>query len=254
MRLAAALAAAVIAGPLPALAQTADGRSACIVGDGDWIAEVCLAKPHAAPEYDHSVLGDTPEWTALTITYGAKARLALGESQVSAEIPAGAGHIFEDVIPRLSDLDADGQAEIIVVQSAFQSGARLLAYAITPEPRLLAATPYIGQRHRWLAPAGIADFNGDGRVEIAFVDRPHLRRELVFVQLEGSQLVETLRLRGLTNHRIGEDFISGGVRNCGMGPELILASKDWTRLMQVRGGQVSDLGPMPPGGAAIPPC
>jgi hypothetical protein len=66
--------------------------------------------------------------------------------------------------------------------------------------------------------------------------------------------VETLRLPGLTNHRIGEAVISGGVRDCGQGPELILASKDWTRLMQVRGGQVTDLGPMPPGGLSVPPC
>lgn len=66
--------------------------------------------------------------------------------------------------------------------------------------------------------------------------------------------METLRLPGLTNHRIGEDVISGGLRDCGQGPELVLASSDWTRLMRVRAGVVQDIGPLPPGGLTIPPC
>ena len=48
--------------------------------------------------------------------------------------------------------------------------------------------------------------------------------------------------------------ISGGQRDCGAGPELVLASKDWTRVMRVRGGQVAELGPMPPDGLRVPPC
>jgi hypothetical protein len=140
---------------------------------------------------------------------------------------------------------------VVVVETDLKLGASLAVYG--PKGKI-AATDFIGQRNRWLAPAGIADFDGDGRVEIAYVDRPHLLAELVFVRLEGDRLVETLRLPALTNHRIGEAVISGGVRDCGQGPELILASKDWTRLMQVRGGQVTDLGPMPPEGLSVPPC
>jgi hypothetical protein len=47
-----------------------------------------------------------------------------------------------------------------------------------PDVRLLAATPHIGSANRWLAPIGAADLDGDGRVEIAYVDRPHLARTL----------------------------------------------------------------------------
>jgi hypothetical protein len=72
--------------------------------------------------------------------------------------------------------------------------------------------------------------------------------------MEGPRLVETARLAGLTNHRIGDDFISGGVRECGQGPELILASRDWTRIIGVVDGQARDLGPLPAERLTIPPC
>lgn len=202
--------------------------------------------------YDHGVLGDRTEWGGLDLVVVPCAppcqdagpnrilRLTLPENRV-----------FEDVTARIADVDGDGGAEIIVVETDLRLGASLAIYG--PQGKI-TATKFIGQPHRWLAPAGIADFDGDGRTEIAYVDRPHLIADLVFVRLEGGTLVETLRLPGLTNHRIGDDFISGGVRDCGQGAELVLASKDWTRMMRVLDGQVTDLGPMPATGLNVPPC
>ena len=116
----------------------------------------------------------------------------------------------------------------------------------------MAATPYIGQRFRWLAPVGIADLDGDGRVEVAYVDRPHLAKILRVWRWEGGALREVAAASGVTNHRIGEPTISGGIRDCGEGPEMIVASADWSRVMAVtlHGGALSarDLGPG--GGAA----
>ncbi len=213
-----------------------------------------LAAPPAAAEivsadliqptdrYGHAVLGDALEWGGLRLT------LADGRHE---DVTLPETRVFEDVEARLADITGDGLPEVIVVETDVALGASLAIYG--PDGKI-AATPFIGQSSRWLAPAGIADFDGDGRIEIAYVDRPHLRKELVFVRLEGDQLIEALRLPGLTNHRIGEDFISGGVRDCGQGPELILASADWTRVVQVRRGTVSDLGPMPATGLTIPPC
>ena len=52
---------------------------------------------------------------------------------------------------------------------------------------------------------------------------------------------------GLTNHRIGEDFISSGLRDCGDGPEMLTANADWSRLIASRfdgtGITATDLGP-----------
>jgi hypothetical protein len=77
----------------------------------------------------------------------------------------------------------------------------------------------IGQRNRWLAPIGAADLDGDGRVEIAYVDRPHLARTLrVWRSRPGGTLTEIATATGLTNHRIGEAFITGGIRDARRGP------------------------------------
>jgi hypothetical protein len=46
------------------------------------------------------------------------------------------------------------------------------------QPVPLASTPWIGQRFRWLAPVAAADLDGDGAMELAYVDRPHLARTL----------------------------------------------------------------------------
>jgi hypothetical protein len=203
------------------------------------IARADLVDPTG--RYDHAVLGDALEWGGLRLVVGARSiTLTLPETRV-----------FEDIEARLADLDADGAPEVVVVETDLARGASLAIYGTEGK---IAATPFIGQPHRWLAPAGIADYDGDGRTEIAYVDRPHLLKDLVFVRLEGDKLVETARIPGLTNHRIGDDFISGGVRDCGQGPELILASEDWSRVMRVLNGQVTDLGPMPATGLTVPPC
>jgi hypothetical protein len=171
--------------------------------------------------YDHAVLGDAMEWGGLDLTTasGQVLRVTLPESRV-----------FEDVTTRLADLDGDGDREVVVVETDIARGAMLAVYDASGR---VAATAPFGETHRWLAPAGIADLDGDGRIEIAYVDRPHLARELVVVCLEGAELVELARLAGLTNHRIGDRVIRGGVRDCGAGPDLRLAESTWTRVMRV---------------------
>jgi len=205
--------------------------------------------------WDHDVLGGLPAWTYLEVGAVSCGGCRHGYEGGTARLTDGL--VFEDVAPRLWDVTGDGRPEIVVVESHPKTGARLAVWIysdIGGNLARLAATEFIGQPHRWLAPAGIADFDGDGRLEIAYVDRPHLLKELVFVRLEGDRLVETLRLPGLSNHRIGDSFISGGLRDCGQGPELILASQDWTRVMRVRSGVAEDIGPMPAKGLAVPPC
>ena len=171
--------------------------------------------------YDHAVLGDAMQWGGLDLTTasGQVLRVTLPESRV-----------FEDVTTRLADLDGDGDREVIVVETDIARGAMLAVYDASGR---VAATAPFGETHRWLAPAGIADLDGDGRIEIAYVDRPHLARELVVVRLEGAELIELARLAGLTNHRIGDSVIRGGVRDCGAGPDLRLAEPNWTRVMRV---------------------
>ncbi|WP_375175339.1 FG-GAP repeat domain-containing protein [Pseudooceanicola sp.] len=171
--------------------------------------------------YDHGVLGDKLEWTTLRLTLedGTVRRFTLPEDMV-----------FEDLSPRLADVTGDGVAEVIAVETSLRLGARLAVY--TAEGRLVT-TDHIGQRNRWLAPVGAADFDGDGRIEIAFVDRPHLLQMLRLVRLEAGELREVATLRGVTNHRLGWDYIVGGVRHCAGRPEIILSTGDWLANLSV---------------------
>jgi hypothetical protein len=189
--------------------------------------------------YGHAVLGDALEWGGLEMTQvdGTRLRVTLPPARV-----------FEDITARVADLDGDGAAEVLVVETDIATGASLAVYDATGKR---AATPHIGQTNRWLAPAGWGDFDGDGQIEIAYVDRPHLARELVFVRLTGNRLTEIARAPGFTNHRIGDRTIAGGTRRCGGHDVLVIASGDWSRSLGVRLGPrgitVADLGPWPAG-------
>ena len=185
----------------------------------------------ATASYEHGVLGDALEAEGLMVRYDN------GERVICDTVSAGPGRVFEDISPRLADMDDDGVAEVIAVASHQDFGARLELYgypALGQDFQLLAHTPYIGTAFRWLAPVGVADFDRDGRTDIAYVETPHLGKLLKIVTPEGNQLVEIASASSFSNHRIGEPFISGGVRDCGGAPEMVLADRGWHRVVAVR--------------------
>jgi len=195
-------------------------------------AQEIAAARFAGPtdRYPHGVLGDEIEHHTLEVTLsdgtGRAARL-------------NRRLVFEDTAPRRADLDGDGAPELIVVESHQDRGARLAIWGLADgDLARLTSTPFIGTRFRWLAPLGAADLDGDGRIEIAYVDRPHLARVLrVWRYLPGpggATLEPVASAAGHTNHRIGEADIAGGIRACGAGPEIVTASEDWTRLLGTR--------------------
>lgn len=185
--------------------------------------------------YGHAVLGDAIEYGALEIDVA-------GQGTVSFELPLD--HVFEDVAPRLWDLTGDGQPEVVVVETDMNAGGALAIYGAAGK---ITETPHIGTRNRWLAPVGAADMDGDGLIEVAYVDRPHLAKTLRIWRFVDGALVPVGDFAGVTNHRIGEDFISGGLRDCAGGPEMVLATANWARMVAVRftgaGFEERDLGP-----------
>ncbi|MDG1281846.1 MAG: VCBS repeat-containing protein [Pseudorhodobacter sp.] len=196
-----------------------------------WPISARLSEP--TDRYSHDVLGGIPRWGALSVTALACADCRNGYTGGGLRLPEDL--VFEDTGARLWDVTGDGIPEIVVVESHVQKGARLTAYHLRDgKLRRLASTGFIGQANRWLAPLGVGDFNGDGRPDIAYVDRPHLARQVVIVTQQGNRLVEVARVAGFTNHRIGQPFISGGVRDCGAGGEAIVATADWSQLVALR--------------------
>ncbi|MDX8351245.1 VCBS repeat-containing protein [Cognatiyoonia sp. IB215182] len=225
----------------------------CILLKGCWEIEGINAAWYELPteRYQHGVLGDAIEGTKLNTYAVPTADHIFTNSCGEKSVTLDDDHVFEDTKPRLVDLNGDGKLEVIVVRSHHDRGAQLAIYADHPDERnlvLVAATPYIGTRNRWLAPIGAADLDGDGFIEIAYIDRPHLAKTLRVWRYKDGDFSEIAAASGLSNHRIGEDFISGGIRDCGQGPEMITASANWTRVMATRlengSLRAQDIGPL----------
>ncbi|MCX7559289.1 VCBS repeat-containing protein [Sulfitobacter sp. F26204] len=201
------------------------------------ITEAAYNEP--TQRYAHGVLGDNVEWGNLSVTVhretGSKDGLLRTWRDQTYHLRQPEDRVFEDTAPRLVDLDGDDKPEIIVVESHSDYGARLAVYGLNVDgiPELQAWTRFIGRKHRWVAPVGAADFNGDGVMEIAFVDRPHLVQKLRVFSYAKGEAGAFEELDALTNHRIGDDYISGGIRKCADKPEMVLLSPDWRDLVLV---------------------
>ncbi|MEP1611918.1 MAG: VCBS repeat-containing protein [Roseobacter sp.] len=196
----------------------------CVMHAGQGVANTIVDAWYESvtPRYPHGVLGDALEYETLVLTLGT------GET-VAVTLPDSA--VFEDTAPRLVDLDNDGHPEVVTVESHQQFGARLAIYGASGR---ITAIPYIGTRFRWLAPVGAADLDGDGVIEIAYVDRPHLAKILRIWRFERGVLTEIATFEGVSNHKIGETDIAGGIRVCDTTPEMVLASENWRSLLALR--------------------
>jgi hypothetical protein len=157
------------------------------------IARAWLAEPTG--RYGHGVLGDAIEAGSLVIE-------RRDGSKDSVRLDPGA--VFEDLEPRIADLSRDGRERVVTVKSYLTKGSALAVIG-ERDGRLavIAETPPIGIPNRWLNPAGIADFDGDGRVDIAFVRMPHAAGVLELWSWQDGRLVKTREMADFSNHAIG---------------------------------------------------
>lgn len=179
--------------------------------------------------YPHRIMGQIRERRVLAVRDGAGVEIRLDLRQGPEP-----SHLFEDIAPRLVDADGDGQTDVVVVESSPTQGAQLAIYTIRRGQLVKsAATPHIGTPFRWLAPAAIADLNGDGITEIAYVETPHLGKTLRVWSWAPGGLTQIASLTGVTNHRIGDEVIWGGLRDCGEGAEIIVADAGFREILAV---------------------
>ncbi len=195
--------------------------------------------------YRHAILGDAIEASGFSIFEkdGARISFVLGEESV-----------FEDLRVRLIDLNSDGEDEFVVIRSYLDGGAALAVYGLrNGEIVAMGETPAIGLTNRWLNPAGAADFDGDGDLEIAYVETPHIGGTLRFLSLTGQGLVEEQAIHGFSNHAIGSRVLDMAAVldwNADGLPDLAIpdASRSRMQIVSLAGGEAKVIDSLPKAG------
>lgn len=197
--------------------------------DGDVFA-AWYTKP--TKRYAHGILGDAIEAGELTV------ELETGEI-LTHTLPEN--QVFEDRTPRLVDLDGFGATEIVTILSHVSQGGSIAVFGVRKgKLELVAQTPYIGRSNRWLNVAGIDDFDGDGKTQIAAVWTPHIGGTLKYWTWHKDKLTLSGEARGFSNHFIGSreqelstvnDFNGNGVSDLA----LPSADRKAVRIMTFKG-------------------
>lgn len=198
---------------MPANAEQRLAHSQLVAGRHDF-AFAWLAAP--TTRYPHKSFGSAAHAGALHLLI----RSADG-SLLKRVYTLPLNRVFEDLAPRLVDLDGDGRDEVVLVESDLLRGAALVVLGLrdpagTP-PRdakrgtrpaaedmaELARGPYMGTPLRWLKPVGVGDFDGDGHLDVASVSTPHVGGELVLHRYRPPRLEAFARITDVSSHRMG---------------------------------------------------
>jgi hypothetical protein len=190
-----------------------------------------LASPRT--DYAHGVLGDAVEAGTLVIEERRPVQAGAGVQKVPVTVTrleAGPDAVYEDLEPRLVDLDRDGVPEVLVVRSTKSGGATLVVAGRRDGAwRIVAETPPIGTPGRWLNPGPVADFDRDGKTDVVVVRTPHIDGRLQIWTWDAGALRLTHEKAGYSSHALGSTALdnAAAVDLDGNGtPEIVVPTLD----------------------------
>ena len=225
--------------------------------------------------YPHKALGASTHAGSLHVlvnVVGGK------QQEIVHELPFN--RVFEDRIPRLMDLDGDGRDEIILIESDALRGSATVVYGLQATKTAngvdkktnlveLARSVQTGSTFRWLNPVGVADFDGDGKPDIASVITPHIGGLLTLYHYTPPKLEPFAQAMDTSNHRMGdlEQQVAVIVEQKGLRPTIIVpdmqlktlhalrweATGQWKELADVKplSATVKRITPLPNGGCML---
>jgi len=159
-------------------------ESVCTLGDGNWLKRVCFENIPSAPRYGHEVLGDTPEWDEKTLHPDLSTSTEMENLKLS---------LFKANLTKVHG-------------SLFILSLLHLPFLQRPltSARVTAGSPLLVS----LISTAMAIWT--------------LAKTLRVWTYRDGGLSEIASIKGVTNHSIGEPFITSSIRTCDGRPEMIL--------------------------------
>lgn len=146
-------------------------------------------------KYGHGILGDKMEAEQLVVVV----------DSIFHEFKLPDNYVFEDIRPRLYDVDGDNELELICIRTNVLQGAGIAIYKIADGQLIeYASVPEIGTSNRWLNIVTINDLDNDGAVELVWIETPHIGGILRVAKIEEGLLSLITETAQYSNHTIGE--------------------------------------------------